>query len=105
MNKSSSIIYDNIRFVDEPIYPDGEEMELARWHPNLRLMTIYTRVWKQICFNDDSYHQLLIDMIHHESLHGIFDSIIEEDDIEFEGYFDHWPHLNGMDEAYERDWE
>ncbi len=101
----SSITYDNIRFLDEPIYPDGDGMDLARWHPTINLITIYTKVWKQSCTDDDKYYKLFIDVIHHESLHGIIDVIIESDDVEFPSIFDHWPHLNGMDEPYVNDWE
>ncbi len=105
MNKSSNIIYDNIRFLDEPIYPDGDEMDLAAWFPVNRFITIYTRPWKNFCENEDRYHSLLIHILHHESLHGIIDSIVEQDDIDFEGKDDHWPHMNGMDEPYINDWE
>jgi len=72
---------------------------LATYHPNNHLITIYTRIWKNYC-NEEEYPELFVNIIHHESLHGIIDSIVEIDDTEFEGQDDHWPHMNGMDDWY-----
>ena len=100
--EGTDIIFDNLILSSDRGEDTDEQWELACWFGTARFMVIFCPSWKHFCKSDEDYNQLLIDVIHHEVLHGIFDYITDIDRLPVQDI--HYPHYNGMDEPYADDW-